>query len=93
MNERRWSLGSNRLAGAEIRARKVSCDGEAEASGKIADASTARAAGFTRIVRSGSEVWCGPSTTGSGRKLHVARGHFGDQWNLRRALLLTGVNR
>jgi hypothetical protein len=44
-------------AGAEIRARIISQDGKSAPSIKVADASTARAAGFTRIARAGSEVW------------------------------------
>jgi hypothetical protein len=44
-------------AGAEIRARRVSIDGTRTPSMKIADASSARAAGFTRIARSGAHVW------------------------------------
>jgi hypothetical protein len=44
-------------AGGEIRARKVSRSGKVEPSIKIADSSTARAAGFARIARVGRDVY------------------------------------
>lgn len=61
-------------AGAEIRARRVSRDGTAAPSMKIADSATARAAGFARIARVGSDVyftWTEQSATS--KKIHVAR--------------------
>lgn len=61
-------------AGAEIRARRVSRDGTAAPSMKIADSATARAAGFARIARVGQDVyftWTEQSATS--KKIHVAR--------------------
>jgi hypothetical protein len=60
--------------GAEIRARRVSRDGKAEPSMKIADSATARAAGFARMARVGGEVyftWTEQSATS--KRIHVAR--------------------
>lgn len=61
-------------AGAEIRARRVSREGAAAPSMKIADSATARAAGFARIARVGADVyftWTEQSATS--KKIHVAR--------------------
>lgn len=63
--------------GGEIRARRVGRNGKVEPSVKIADSSTARAAGFARMARLGSEVyftWTEQSATS--KKIHVARGRF-----------------
>jgi hypothetical protein len=60
--------------GAEIRARRVSRDGIAEPSMKIADSATARAAGFARMARVGGDVffaWTEQSATS--KRVHVAR--------------------
>lgn len=64
-------------AGGEIRARKVSRTGPLQPSIKIADSSTARAAGFARMARIGADVyiaWTEQSATI--KKIHVARGRF-----------------
>ncbi len=61
-------------AGAEIRARRVPRDGAPAPSMKIADSATARAAGFARMARVGSDVyftWTEQSATS--KKIHVAR--------------------
>ncbi len=63
--------------GGEIRARRVGNDGKAEASMKIAESSTARAAGFARIARVGRDVffaWTGQSA--DGKRIHIARRRF-----------------
>lgn len=61
-------------AGAEIRARTVSVDGAKQPSLKIADATTARAAGFTRIVKDGNHVWFAwTGHDGKTKSIHVAR--------------------
>lgn len=63
--------------GGEIRTRRVGRNGKVEPSVKIADSSTARAAGFARMARLGSEVyftWTEQSATS--KKVHVARGRF-----------------
>ncbi|MFL6248699.1 MAG: sialidase family protein [Thermoanaerobaculia bacterium] len=60
--------------GAEIRARRVSSDGTRAPSVKIADSATARAAGFARIARMGSDVyftWTEQSATS--KRIHVAK--------------------
>lgn len=60
--------------GAELRARRVSVDGTVAPSMKIADSATARAAGFARIARVGSEVWVAWTEQGAAsKKVHVAR--------------------
>lgn len=60
--------------GAEIRARRVSRDGRPEPSMKIAEAATARAAGFARIARVGAEVFFTWTEQGaSSKRIHVAR--------------------
>ena len=64
-------------AGAEIRARRVPRSGKPEPSVKIADSSSARAAGFTRIARSGDELWFAWTEQGAtGKRIHVARGNL-----------------
>lgn len=63
--------------GAEIRARRVTFDGKAGPSRKIADSAAARAAGFARIARIGKDVyfaWTEQSATS--KRIHVARGAF-----------------
>lgn len=66
-----------RPSGAEIRARKIRRDGKTQPAVKIADASTARAAGFTRIARRGNEVWfTWTAHDGKTPKVHVARSRF-----------------
>lgn len=64
-------------SGAEIRARRVHANGRVDAAMKIADSTTARAAGFARIARSGSDVyfaWTEQSATS--KRIHVARGRW-----------------
>jgi hypothetical protein len=65
-------------AGAEIRARKIPREGTPGPAAKVADASTARAAGFTRIVRAGDgAVWfTWTEHDGKSKKIHVSRGRF-----------------
>ena len=60
--------------GAEIRARRVSRDGAAAPSMKIADSAAARAAGFARMARVGRDVyftWTEQSATS--KRIHMAR--------------------
>ena len=60
--------------GAEIRARKVHRTSGAEPSIKIADSSSARAAGFARMARSGPDVWFAwTETSGDSKRVQVAR--------------------
>ena len=60
--------------GAEIRARRVPRHGNAPPSMKIADSATARAAGFTRIARTGEDVWFTWTEHGAeSKRIHVAR--------------------
>jgi hypothetical protein len=64
-------------SGAEIRARRVRANGRVDAAVKIADSTTARAAGFARIARSGGDVyfaWTEQSATS--KRIHVARGRW-----------------
>ena len=62
--------------GGEIRARIVRRDG-AEPSIKIAHSSTARAAGFARTARSGSDVYFAwTEHDGKSKRIHVARERF-----------------
>jgi hypothetical protein len=64
-------------AGGEIRTRRVGRDGNKGPSMKIADSSTARAAGFARTARVARDVyftWTGQST--DRKRVHVARGRF-----------------
>ena len=62
---------------AEVRARRVHRDGTADPSIKIADSSSARAAGFPRITRVGADVyftWTGQNA--KTKRVHLARGRF-----------------
>ncbi len=64
-------------AGAEIRAKRIERDGKRGPSVKVADASAARAAGFTRMTRSGDAVWfTWTEHDGKSKKVHVARARF-----------------
>lgn len=64
-------------AGAEIRARRVSRAGTLEPSMKIADSSAARAAGFVRIARVGSDVYFAwTKQDGKSKRIEVARRRF-----------------
>ncbi|HVS31720.1 MAG TPA: sialidase family protein [Thermoanaerobaculia bacterium] len=64
-------------AGAEIRARRVQRGGDAIASVKIADSSTARAAGFPRLARVGGEVWFAwTDQTATTKRIRLARRRF-----------------
>jgi hypothetical protein len=63
--------------GGELRARKVTRAGRAEPAVKIADSSTARAAGFARTARLGRDVyfaWTEQSATS--KRIHVSRSRF-----------------
>lgn len=63
--------------GGELRARRVPRNGAPEPAFKIADSSTARAAGFARTAKLGSDVyvaWTEQSATS--KKVHVARVRF-----------------
>lgn len=63
--------------GGELRARRVRRDGTAEPSIKIADSSTARAAGFARIARSEKDVYFAwTEHTPTSKRIHVARKGF-----------------
>lgn len=63
--------------GGEIRARRVSRDGKIEPAVKIADSSTARAAGFARIARAGRDVYfTWTEQSADSKRVHVARGRF-----------------
>lgn len=65
--------------GGEIRARLVRRSGEAEPSIKIADSSTARAAGFPRISRVGSDVYFAWTEQDvKSKRIHVVRRPFSD---------------
>lgn len=62
--------------GGEIRARRVTQAG-AEPARKIADSSTARAAGFPRIARVGRDVYfTWTEQDAASKKIHVARSRF-----------------
>jgi hypothetical protein len=64
-------------AGGEIRARRVSRSGKAGPAVKIAESSTARAAGFARIARAGQDVYfTWTEQDGTSKRVHVARGRF-----------------
>ena len=63
--------------GAEIRTRLIRPDGSVEASVKIADSATARAAGFPRTARLGRDLyvaWTDQSATS--KRIHVGRRTF-----------------
>ena len=63
--------------GGEIRARRVRRDGTVEPAVKIADSSTARAAGFARIARVGRDVYFAwTEQSANSKRIHVARGRF-----------------
>lgn len=63
--------------GGEIRARRVMRNGTIGPTMKIADSSTARAAGFARIARVGRDVYFAWTEQGADTKrIHVARGRF-----------------
>lgn len=62
-------------ASAEIRARRIVRGGKPGTSVKIADAASARAAGFTRIARVGDAVWFSwTEQSATSKRIHVARG-------------------
>lgn len=64
-------------AGAEIRAREVPSAGTLPPSIKVAESSTARAAGFTRMARAGSDVWFAwTEQNATGKRVRIARGRF-----------------
>lgn len=64
-------------AGGEIRARRVSRNGTFEPAMKIADSSTARAAGFARVARVGREVYfTWTEQDAKSKRVHVARARF-----------------
>lgn len=64
-------------AGGEIRARRVGRNGRVEPAVKIADSSTARAAGFARTAKLGSDVYIAwTEQSAASKKIHVARGRF-----------------
>jgi hypothetical protein len=63
--------------GAEIRARRVGRDGRLQASTKIADSTTARAAGFPRVTSLGRQVWFAwTDQTAGNKRIRVAFGAF-----------------
>jgi hypothetical protein len=67
-----WS--EQTAAGAEIRARRVGRDHHAAQSVKIADSSTARAAGFPRMARIGRDVFVAwTEQSAATKRVHVAR--------------------
>ncbi|HVE70521.1 MAG TPA: sialidase family protein [Thermoanaerobaculia bacterium] len=64
-------------AGGEIRARRVTRAGKAEPAMKIADSSTARAAGFARTARIERDVYFAwTEQTANSKRVHIARGRF-----------------
>ena len=64
-------------AGGEIRARRVTRAGKAEPAMKIADSSTARAAGFARTARSERDVYFAwTEQNANSKRVHIARGRF-----------------
>ncbi len=63
--------------GAEIRARRVQRNGMLAPSMKIADSSAARAAGFPRVARIGSDLYVAwTEHNAASRRVHVARARF-----------------
>jgi hypothetical protein len=63
--------------GAEIRARRVGRDGSVGPTVKIADSSTARAAGFARTAKLGEEVFIAwTEQTATSKTIHLAKGRF-----------------
>jgi hypothetical protein len=70
-----WS--EQTAAGAEIRARRVGRNRQAAPSVKIADSSTARAAGFPRIAGIGREVYFAwTEQSAATKRIHLARLRF-----------------
>ena len=64
-------------AGGEIRTRRVGRDGNKGPAMKIADSSTARAAGFARTARAGRDVYfTWTEQSANSKRVHVARGRF-----------------
>ena len=64
-------------AGGEIRTRRVGRDGNKGPAIKIADSSTARAAGFARTARVGRDVYFAwTEQSADSKRIHVARGRF-----------------
>ncbi len=64
-------------AGGEIRARRVTRDGKAKPAIKIADSSTARAAGFARLARHERDVYfTWTEQSANSKRVHIARGRF-----------------
>lgn len=64
-------------AGGEIRTRRVGRDGNKGPAMKIADSSTARAAGFARTARVGRDVYfTWTEQSADSKRVHVARGRF-----------------
>jgi hypothetical protein len=62
---------------AEIRARRVTRNGPTQPSIRIAESSTARAAGFPRIARHGRDVYIAwTEQTAEGKRVRVARERF-----------------
>jgi hypothetical protein len=63
--------------GGEIRARRVSRDGRVEPAIKVADSSTARAAGFARTARRDRDVYfTWTEQSADNKRVHIARGRF-----------------
>jgi hypothetical protein len=63
--------------GGEIRARRVTTAGKVDPAFKIADSSTARAAGFTRLARMGDAVYfTWTEQDAKSKRIHVARWRF-----------------
>ncbi len=63
--------------GGEIRARRVGRNGKVEPSVKVADSSTARAAGFARTAKLGSDVYfTWTEQTATTKQIRLARGSF-----------------
>jgi len=64
-------------AGAEIRARRVTRTGKLHPTVKIADSSTARAAGFPRTAQIGTDVYFAwTEQTATTKRIHIARSRF-----------------
>ncbi|HYI09545.1 MAG TPA: sialidase family protein [Thermoanaerobaculia bacterium] len=63
--------------GGEIRARRVSRNGKVEPAIKIADSSTARAAGFARMARRERDVYfTWTEQSADSKRVHIARSRF-----------------
>lgn len=64
-------------SGGEIRARQVARDGKTGPAMKIADSSTARAAGFPRIARAGQDLYFAwTEQAADSKRIHIARGRL-----------------